>query len=326
MKIKVIWGGIFLLLVVLVLIVSDGEWRQSSKSEMKKVSLRLMWYHQAQFAGYIVAKEKGFYREAGLEVEIRPAGPDLYPHVTVANGTDDFGVGVPNQIILARSNGVPLKILAQVFQDSANRYVLKSSNKIDSLADLKGKKVGLWLGGDEAEFVSMLNSEGLTVKDVQVVPQGYSVIPFLEDEYTLSQVTIYNELQQIIASGIEKEELQVLSPKEYGSAILSDLLFTSEQVIHKSPDTVNKFTEASLRGWVYVANNPDEALEIILKKYPQLERSIQQSQLLEVVKLLGNVDELGEMNLDDYENTIRILVLSGQLRNPISSRDLILAN
>ena len=253
---------------------------------------------------------------------MRPAGPDLKPQLTVAGGSDDIGIGVSNQVISAESNGVPLKIIAQMFQDSANRYILKSQNAIKSLKDLKGKKVGLWLGGDEAEFVAMLKTQGMTLKDVQVVPQGFSVAPFLEDQYVLSEVTAYNELLEIQSTGYQGPKLQILSPADYNSAIVGDMVFTREAFIQQHPDLVKRFLDASMRGWQYCLAQPQAAIDLVLKENPSLNRSQQIEQLRVVSGLIASggavTHGLGYMDPQYYATATHVLLDSGQISTSVS--------
>jgi NitT/TauT family transport system substrate-binding protein len=289
--------------------------------QTEHVRLRLQWFPQAQFAGYIVAKELGYYAANKLDVELLPAGPDLKPQVTVATGTDDIGIGVSNQVITARSNGVPLKIIAQIFQDSANRYVLKRENAIESLTDLRGKKVGLWLGGDEVEFIAMLKTLGMTLKDVQVIPQEFSVVPFLQGQYVLSEVTVYNELNEIRSKGYDGDKLQILSPKDYDAAIVSDMIFTTERYINQHPGTAQRFLEASLKGWKYCFENPDQAVDIVLKYNKELNKADQMQQLQAVLSLISTgasqINGIGFMDPNAYANADRILFDSGQIKKHV---------
>lgn len=283
--------------------------------------LRLQWFPQAQFAGYIVALEKGYYRERGLEVELLPAGPDLKPHQTVANGSDDIGIGVPNQVMTARANGVPLVAFAQLFQDSPNRYVLKNSNRIDSLQQLRGKEVGLWLGGDEIEFVAMLNQAGMDWEEVKVVPQDVSVVPFLQDRYILSQVTTYNELNLLEKEGWTADKLQILSPKDYQCAIPGDLLFCTETLLRDRPEQLTQFLEASLLGWQFALKQPEETVQILLAYNPELDADSQRRQLQAVSALLTDgaaaTQGLGFIRAEDYATTERILYQTQQIRQHV---------
>lgn len=295
---------------------------KQNPTESENLNVRLQWYPHSQFAGYIVALKKGFYDFEGLKINLLPAGPDIKPTVTVASGSDQIGIGVPNQIISARANGVPLKIIAQIFQDSPNRYVLKSENRIDSLQELIGKEVGLWLGGDEAEFISMLSSVGINLTDVKIIPQEYSVTPFLQDQYILSQVTTYNELIQIKNQGFKGDKLQILSPKNYNSAILGDVIFCKEDLIQNRKESLIKFLRASIKGWQFTIDNPEEALQIVLDYNPELEEDSQRETLNAIIELITTGKEyIGYINPSEYANIQRILLESEQISKKIDISD-----
>ena len=299
-------------------------WRSSSSKPngaQERVSFRLLWVPQAQFAGVLVADKKGFFKEEGIEMEIRAAGPDLKPHVTVASGSDDMGITVSNSIISANSNGADLIAVAQEFQDSANRYVAKTSSGLRSLTDVRGKKVGLWTGGDEVEFIAMLKKVGMNERDVVIVPQGFSVTPFLQGDYAVSMVTTYNELNQIRKTGVKREALRIFSPADYGCAIVGDVIFTRRSYAEKHPQTVEKVLRAILRGWQYARDNPNEAVDLVLSYNKELDRSEQLEQLKAVLDLVyarsAKSDGIGYISKGDYETVQRILLDSGQIKQPV---------
>lgn len=308
---------LFIALSFAVLLLGNSCNNSNKSSELTKVSLRLQWFAHSQFAGYVIAKEKGYYKDYGLDVEVLSAGPDLKPQVTVAAGTDDIGIGVPNQIIAAQSNGVPLVSIAQIFQDSPNRYILKKENSINNLSDLKGKKVGLWLGGDEVEFISMLKSKGMTKDDVQLIPQQFSVVPFIQDQYVCSQVTTYGEMNFLAIKGWTPDKLQILSPKDYNSAILGDLIFCKKDYLEKNKETVIAFLEASLKGWKFCIEHPDEALSIVLDYNKELSKDEQTLVMKSVIELITYGDAkqfgLGYINQEALQNAERILFESKQI-------------
>ena len=296
----------------------------SCRNDDKDVlNVRLKWQYQTQFAGYIVAKEKGFYSDLGLNVKLEPAGPDLKPYLTVASGSDDIGIGVPNQIITAQSNDVPLVAIAQMMQDSPFRFILKNKNRIDSLQQLKGKDVGIWMNGDEAEFVAMLQSVGMKLSDVNVIPQDFSVVPFLQDSYVLSHVSVYNELILIKSHGYgHKDSLQILSPKDYNSAILGDMLFCKKEFVENNTEIVSKFIEASIRGWKYAKEHQDEAVDLVIKYNPELTKEHQLAQLKAALDLIftGNslTNGIGYIDKNEYRNAENILYNSGQIKKHVN--------
>jgi NitT/TauT family transport system substrate-binding protein len=294
---------------------------KNKSAESNNISLRLLWFPHSQFAGYIVALEKGYYKEVNLNVTLQPGGPDLSPTKSVASGSDDIGIAIPNQIIAAQSNGVPLVSIAQMFQDSPNRYILKKENQIENLSDLKGKPIGLWLGGDEVEFISMLKSQGMTEKDVKIIPQSYSVVPFLEDNYVCSMVTLYGEMNFLAAQGWTKDKFQILSPKDYNSAIYGDLIFCREDYLKNNKENVKKFLEASFKGWQYCISNPDEALKIVLNYNKELSEDEQKLVMQSIIELITSGDAqqygLGYINPQVLENAERILYDSKQIENRV---------
>lgn len=319
---KIGLAAVVVVLVAIAAVFLIKNLHKPASSGLTLVRFRLQWTPQAQFAGYLVAKELGYYTEQGLDVEIRPAGPDLKPQNTVAAGSDDLAVGVANLIVASRSSGVPLKIIAQIFQDSANRYILKKENAIQSLKDLRGKKVGIWMGGDEAEFVAMLKSAGMTLDDVTVVPEGFSVAPFLNGDYVLSMVTAYNELNQIRDQGLTDDKLQIIAPGDYNAAIVGDALFTSEKYLQENRTVAQKFLTASLMGWKYCAENPDKAVDIVLKFDKSLKRDDQVKQLKEVMSLVlsrqSKSKGIGYMDRSFYETAERVLYDSGQISKRVA--------
>lgn len=318
---KIIIAVIVLVAIIAGVFILIPSNKNESNTKITKVSLRLLWFPHSQFAGYLVAKEKGFYDDLGLDVTIQPGGPDLSPTKSVASGSDDIGIAVPNQIIAARSNGVPLVSIAQIFQDSPNRYILKKENSINNLSDLKGKKVGLWLGGDEVEFIAMLKSQGMSENDIKIIPQNYSVVPFLEDNYVCSQVTIYGEMNFLSIKGWAAEKFQILSPKDYNSAIFGDLIFCTEDYLNKNKDIVRKFLEASIKGWQFCISNPDEALKIVLSNNKDLSKDEQILVMKSIINLVTSGDAkkygIGYINPKELENAERILYESNQIQNRV---------
>jgi NitT/TauT family transport system substrate-binding protein len=310
--------------ILLAGIIAIAYFGRVGRQDPNELNLRLQWVVQAQFAGYIAADRLGYYSVEGLKVNIRPAGPDLKPVNTVASGTDDIGIGVSNQVALARSNGVPVKIISQIFQDSANRYVLLSQNRINNLTELRGKAVGLWLGGDEAEFMAMLATVGMKLADVQVIPQGFSVAPFLNGDYVLSEVTVYNELLEIQDAINGKDTLQIISPSEFNSAIVSDMIVVTEKTIADRRDQLIRFLRASIRGWRYAIENPEKAVDLVLAANRELKRDEEMAQLRAVLELVTKntpANDIGIMRFPDYVTMIRILKQSGQLTKDLPAQD-----
>ena len=254
-------------------------------SAQAEETMRLEWVIQGQFAGPVVAFDRGYYKEAGIDLKLLPAGPDIKPAVTVAQGTDTFGIGHPNQVIAARSNDVPLVMVMQFGQKSATTYVARKATGITKVQDMAGHSVGLWFGGDEHEFLAMLDSAGVAQGDVSVISQGYDIIGWLNEDYEVMQVTLFNELLQVYDQGYKKTDLVFLDPSDYGVALVSGGIFTTEKVIDENAAAVQAMVNATLRGWKEALEDPGAAAKIVIKYNSELEEAQQVAQ----IKAMGDL-------------------------------------
>lgn len=275
-------------------------------------SMRLEWVMQGQFAGPILAADRGYYKDAGVEMELRPAGPDIKPSVMVATGVDTFGIGHPNQIIAARANGVPLVMVSQWGQKSATTYIARKDAGIATLKDMPGHSAGLWFGGDEHEFMAMLGNAGVNPADVKLVSQGYDIISWLNKDYDVMQVTLYNELQLVYQNGYMPADLVFFDPSDYGAALISGGLFTTEEEIAEHPDVVQKVVDASLRGWKEAFADPEAAAAVMVKYNSELDRDFQVMQITAMRDLACAgptlTGKFGETEPAAYETAQKILL------------------
>lgn len=285
-------------------------------------SMRLEWVIQGQFAGPIVALDKGYYKEAGVEdFTLQPAGPDLKPTVMVATGVDTFGIGHPNQIIAARANGVPLVMVSQWGQKSATTYVARKETGITSVADMPGHSVGLWFGGDEHEFMAMLRKAGVDPSQVETISQGYDIVSWLNGDYEVTEVARYNELLQIYQQGFTADDLVFLDPEDAGAALISLGLFTTEDEIAQHPDIVQAVVTASLRGWQEAFRDPEAAAEIVLRYNSELDRDFQVEQIKQIRDIVcagPTLDgKFGETTPASWEDAQGIILDAGLIDAPI---------
>lgn len=283
-------------------------------------TMRLEWFMQGQFAGPIVALEKGYYKEAGVDLQLLPAGPDIKASVTVATGADTFGIGHPNQVISGRANGAPLVMITQYGQRSASTYIARKDSGIASIKDMPGHSIGLWFGGDEQEFLAMLNSAGIDPSAVKIISQGYDIIGWLNKDYEVMQVTLFNELLQVYRQGIKKEDLVFLDPPDDAS-IISGGLFTTEKEIKENPKAVQAVVDATLRGWQEALADPKAAAAIVLKYNSELKLDEQ----VEQIKAMGDLfcagptlkGEFGKSELKNYEVAQKILIGAKLIDQPV---------
>lgn len=286
-----------------------------------KVSIRLKWLHQAQFAGYYVAKEKGFYKDEKLDVTINPGGPQLVAENLVAAGTDDFAQGGGMETTLVgRDKGLPLVAIAAVFPKTPVLLVAKKDSGISKLEDFPGKKVSMWYTGTQYIVRAMLKNKGIDPASITEVPQPVTMAPFVRGEVSVACVTVFNELQTLISEGVG--DLVLFDPADYGIVIPRDTIVTTDKMIKERPDVAQRFLRASLRGWKYAIENQPEAVEITLKQNPALKKDHQTIMMREVAKLMlwGPSKEKGVGYLDPKtaEFSMTFLLDNKQLSKPVS--------
>src|SRR3954451_10775207 len=196
------------------------------------LTLQLKWVTQAQFAGYYVAAAKGFYRDAGLDVEIRPGGPDINPSQVIAGGGADVVVDWMPSALATREKGVPLVNIAQPFQKSGMELTCRKETGIKSPADFKGKTLGVWFFGNEYPFLSWMSQLRIPTtggaEGVNVLKQGFNVDPLLQKQADCISTMTYNVYWQLIEAGMKPEDLTVFKYEDQGVATLEDGLYVIE--------------------------------------------------------------------------------------------------
>ncbi|GAB4532534.1 MAG: ABC transporter substrate-binding protein [Anaerolineae bacterium] len=232
---------------------------------LEPVSLQLQWVTQAQFAGYYVALDKGWYREEGIDLTIYPGGPDLAPVDMVVSGMRDFGIGLLPDLSVAIQQEQPIVGIGQIQQANGLLLIARKSSGIREPKDFVGKRVGIWLGSWEAQFNALIAQEGIAADDFELVSQGWSMDPFLEGDLDVASAMIYNEYHVVLESGMQPDELNIIDYADYGLDFPGDTLFTSHQMVEDNPDLCARMLRATLRGWQYAIEHPEEAVEIVLK-------------------------------------------------------------
>jgi NitT/TauT family transport system substrate-binding protein len=292
----------------------------SACSSLQPVSLQLQWVPQAQFAGYYVALDKGWYLDEGIDLTIKPGGPDITPIDIVAAGESDFGTGLLADLCIAIQKGKPVISIGQIQQKNGLLLIAKESSGIEQPEDFVGKRVGVWLGSWEAQFDALMANEGIALQDVEVVSQGFSMDPFIKGDMDVASAMIYNEYHTVLESGLEAEDLNVIDYADYGLGFPGDVLFTSRQLAKQHPDLCIRMLRASLRGWQYAIDHPEEAVDIVLKydKSGAQTRSHQLSMMDEISKLVRVPGrDIGYTDRTTVKQTIYILrqnVMSGTLQ------------
>jgi len=282
-----------------------------------KVTLQLKWVAQAQFAGYFVAKEKGYYKDADLDVTINPGGPDTAPEQVIAGGGADVIIDWMPGALAAREKGVPLVNISQPFKKSGLELTCRADTGIKQPADLKGRTLGVWFAGNEYPFLSWMSKLGFktdgSAAGVKVLKQGFNVDPLLQKQADCVSTMTYNEYWQVIDAGYKPSQLVVFKYEDEGVATLEDGLYAMESKL-KDPAFVArmaKFIKASMKGWDFARKSPDDAAKTVLAADTtgaQTEKH-QKSMMGELNKLLGTGN--GELDPKDYERTVTTLLTAG---------------
>jgi NitT/TauT family transport system substrate-binding protein len=281
------------------------------------VTIQLKWVTQAQFAGYYVAKTKGFYKDAGLDVTINPGGPDVAPAQVIAGGGADVIIDWMPSALASREKGVPLVNIAQPFKKSGLEITCRADTGIKKPEDVKGKTIGVWYFGNEYPFLSWMSK--LKIKTdgspdgVKMLKQGFNVDPLIQKQAACISTMTYNEYWQVIDAGYKPSELVVFKYEDEGVATMEDGLYVIESKLADPAFVAKmaKFVKASMKGWDYAKANVEEATKIVLAADTtgaQTEKH-QKRMMGEVARLLGNGD--GKLDPADYERTVSELLSGG---------------
>jgi NitT/TauT family transport system substrate-binding protein len=279
-----------------------------------KVTIQLKCVTQAQFAGYYVAQDKDFYAEEGLNVIIKPGGPDIAPAQVLAGGGADVMVDWMPSALAAREKGLPLVNIAQPFKSSGMMLTCRKDMGVNTTADLKGKTLGVWFYGNEYPFLSWMSRLGYKTDGssdgVTVLKQGWGVEPLTEGQAACVSTMSYNEYWVVRDAGYAPEQLTVFKYEKEGAATLEDGLYVHEKNMSDPvfKDKMVRFVRASMKGWKYAEENPKEAAMIILDNDDagvQTEKH-QLRMMGEIAKLTAGSN--GALNPADYERTVKVLM------------------
>ncbi|MDJ0684844.1 MAG: ABC transporter substrate-binding protein [Alphaproteobacteria bacterium] len=282
-----------------------------------EVTLQLKWVTQAQFAGYYVAKDKGLYEEAGLDVTINPGGPDISPPQVIAGGGADVIIDWMPSALASREKGVPLVNIAQPFKRSGMMLTCRKDTGIVQPADFKGKTLGVWFFGNEYPFLSWMSQLGIPTTGgddgVTVLKQGFNVDPILQKQADCISTMTYNEYWQVIDAGIPADDLVVFKYEDQGVSTMEDGLYVLEENLNDPAfvDKMARFVSASMKGWAWARENPEEAAMIVLENDDTGAQTEKHQ-----VRMMGEINLLtegssGKLAPEDYERTVATLLSGG---------------
>lgn len=308
------------LLVVAAAVAAGTATRASAAPQLTKVTLQLKWVPQAQFAGYYAALDLGYYKAAGLDVTLKNGGPNIIPEQVVASGQAQVGVDWLPSLLAARDKGTQLVNIAQVFARSGMTQLTWKSSGITTIAQMRGKKVANWLGGNQYELFAALTKAGINPnnsKDVTIVQQPFDMNLFLKHQVDSASAMTYNELAQVYESGVKPSQINVIKMQQAGTGMLEDGMFATASWL-KSPANqaiAAKVIGASLAGWIYCRDHVAQCVQFTLKAGPTLGKAHQTWMMNEINKLIWpNASGIGIMNAADYARTASIAKQFGVIK------------
>jgi NitT/TauT family transport system substrate-binding protein len=278
-----------------------------------KFTLQTKWVTQAQFAGYYVALENGYYDDEGLDVTIKSGGPDIAPPQVMAGGGADILIEWMPAALASREKGLNLVNIAQPFKSSGMMLTCRKDSGISSPSDFADKTLGVWFYGNEYPFLSWMSKLNMATDGsaggVTVLKQGWGIEPILQKQADCVSTMTYNEYWQVIDGGLSADELVVFPYDEQGVSTLEDGLYVLEENLTDPAfvDKAARFLRASMKGWEWASNNSDAAADIVLENDmsgAQTEKH-QRRMMGEVNKLTANG---GKLNVDDYQRTVDTLL------------------
>ncbi len=291
---------------------------------LTSVKLQLQWLPQAQFAGYYVALDKGYFQEEGFDdVEVLPSGGDIVPQDALVAGDVDFAVAwVPKVLGTLENQGVELTDIAQVFQKSGTTQVSWKDSNITSVDDFEGKRIGSWGFGNEWEIFAAMADKGLDASTVKITTQDFSMNALLDKDVDAAQAMTYNELAQLLetvnpATGklYTMDDINVISYEDTAGAMLQDAIWADTKRLADDPayaDAAKRFLKAVVKGWVFARDNPAEAADITYKAatapgvnaFP-VGPTHQLWQMNEVNKLIWTGGEFGMIDSAAWDKTVQ---------------------
>lgn len=245
--------------------VAGGVSHQAMAQEraLEVVTVQLKWRHQFQFAGYYAAIEKGYYRDAGLDVRLREPEAGEEPAQAVLDGKAEYGIAT-SDLLLFRARGEPVVALAAIFQHSALAFVSLNTSKVRSVHDLPGKRV--MIEPHAADLQAYMHDEGVPMNKVEFVDHTFDPSSLISGQVDAMSVYVTDEPYLLEKAG---RTYNVFSPRASGIDFYGDTLFTTEQELAKHPKRAQAFLDATLKGWAYALDHPGEIIDLILERYSQ---------------------------------------------------------
>ena len=288
---------------------------------LTKASLRLKWLPQTQFAGFYLAKARGYYAAEGIDLTINPGGPNLLTENLVATGADTFGLsGGTDSVFAARDKGLPVVCVGISHQVTPFVFVSRADGPIKTLPDFRGKTVTTWFTGANYVLLGMLAQAGIKPGELTLQPQQVSMTPFIDGQSDVATATLYNEYYTLLTR-MGADKLRRFVPEDYGVTFPRDTVIASEATVKGKPELVRGFLRASIRGWREALRDPKAGVDTVMAVAPTLDRAAQEFMLTEAGKLMvagqASQDGLLWINQDAVKSAHDFLLKYEVIKKPV---------
>ncbi len=310
----------FLSIILAFLVASPVQADPPSKLVLEPVTLQLKWKPQFQFAGYYAALEQGFYEQEGLDVNIRPLSSNQDIISQVVSGDVEYAIG-GSGILSHYANGQPIKALAAIFQHDALIFISKQSSGIISPYEMAGKRIMFdGLTGDDAPLTAVLNIADLSQDSFMIVSPDFGNQKLIENQVDVMSAYITDQPFTLKEQGID---INIINPQNYGFDFYGDILYTSKVEIENNPGRAERFRRASLKGWQYALDNPEELIQLLKNKYnsPSSLNALRYEFEQTIKLILPGVIPLGHIEVGRLRRVADTYVELG-LAKPIDDREL----
>ena len=298
----------------------------SAEKQKDKITVQSLWLPQGQFAGLYAAKEKGFYDAEGIDVEILPGGTDVSSEEQVENDIAQVGVAFYSSVLTYQEGGYDFINVFQTFKKSPQYLVTKADTGIKTGADLKGKKVGSWFGGRQYEFYALAQLNGMDPqKDIEWKQQDYTMDQFNSGGLDAASAMSYNEYLLLLENGYSEDDLNIIDMNKEGAALLEDCLFVKRSWAEQNEDLLVRFLRATIKGWKYAVENPEEAGTLVYDIGKSATPEHQIAMTKKVAELVipegSDASKIGYLDKTDIQRTIDLGYQSGLIKNIINIED-----
>jgi NitT/TauT family transport system substrate-binding protein len=282
------------------------------------VSLQLSFVHQAEFAGFYAASEQGYYAAEGLEVTFIEGGPEVDFIAPVVNGTTQFGVAQPADLMLARAAGMPVRSVAVIYRRSPIVFFSLRDSNISRPQDFIGKKIRSTTTIDQT-LLAMMSRLGISPDQYEIV-----YLPSQVARFASGDVPVWGGLLNLFVLEVEHagHQVNLIYPDDYGIHFYGNVLITTDDLIQNNPDLVQRFTRASLNGWTYVVEHPETVGESIQKYNPDLDPGLEIEKMTASIPLVNTGEDfIGWMRPELWTGMEQTLRAQGLLTKPLNPED-----